>query len=73
MYDFLTSPTGIELTHAVILVLVALAAYLSAKAKAQSASNEKLLNGHLQAHVAQLQAEQKPSELPDTGVASDHT
>lgn len=48
---FLLSPEGQQLTHAVVLVLVALAAYLSAKAREQASENAKKLDGHLAEHV----------------------
>lgn len=51
---FLQTPEGVELTHAVIALLVAIAAVLSAYAARISHTNRKLLDGHLQAHLDEM-------------------
>ena len=50
-FDWLGTAQGVELTHAVIVLLVAVAGYLSYLAKQQSNANATLLNNHLDEHV----------------------
>lgn len=50
-WDWLASPIGIEAQHAVITLLLALAAYLSFLAHRQSKTNQQLLDGHLEQHM----------------------
>lgn len=47
---FLETPLGQELTHAVILVLVAVAAVLTASAHAQAATSSRAIARHLRDH-----------------------
>ena len=62
LYEWAISPSGIELTHAAVLLLTAAAAYLSYLSRRRSSENAKLLNGHLQQHV--MDAAAKDSEHP---------
>lgn len=70
VFDWLASPTGVELQHAIIGLILALTAYLSFLARRQAKSNEQLLNGHLEQHmlndvlVAQPHAPVPPAEPP---------
>lgn len=50
-FDWLASPLGVEFQHALIGLILALAAYLSYLAHRQAKSNEELLNGHLEQHM----------------------
>ena len=57
-YAFIQSPPGLQLLNAITLLIAALAAYLSHKAKEsadgarqQSERNHQLLNGHLAQHM----------------------
>jgi hypothetical protein len=51
-WTWLGTPGGIEMEHAIITLLVAIAGYLSYLAHQQSAENRKLLNSHLEEHLA---------------------
>lgn len=63
-FDWLASPIGIEAQHAVITLVLAVAAYLSFLSHRQSQRNEQLLNGHLQDHTL-ADALQSPPVGPD--------
>lgn len=52
LFDWLMSPTGQELQHALIVLILAGSAYVTYLAKRQADSNAKLLNGHLEAHMS---------------------
>lgn len=51
IFDYLASPIGIDVQHAVIVLILAVAAYISYLAKRQSTANSKLLNAHLTEHI----------------------
>lgn len=51
VWDWLASPQGHNLVDATILLISAIAAFLSYKAHAAAVDNGRLLNGHLQQHV----------------------
>lgn len=51
IWDFLATPGGVEFEHAVITLIVAVAAWFSYMAHRQSSSNAKALNSHLEQHV----------------------
>lgn len=65
-FDFLLSPAGIELTHAVILLITATAAYVAYLARRQSKQNSELLNGHIAEHTneASDHSEASPPAAP---------
>lgn len=65
-FDWLITPAGVQLTHAVIVLLVAVAAYIGALAKRQSSENAKLLNSHIEQHVmdAASHANENPGDRP---------
>lgn len=73
VFDFLESPIGVQLVHAVIVLILAIAAWFSYMAKRQSDQNAKLLNGHLQAHVDAQVAAQTADEPGHTGGPPNHT
>lgn len=50
-FAWLATPVGIEFTHAVIGVLIALAAYLSYLSHRAVKQTQQLLDGHLEAHI----------------------
>lgn len=50
-FDWLESPGGLQFTHAIIVLVLAYAAYVSSLAHQQSRKNAKLLNGHLEQHI----------------------
>ena len=52
VWEWLTSPIGIELTHAVILVLLALAGFLNYLAHRKANEVQSELSGHLADHSA---------------------
>lgn len=51
LFDWLITPGGIELEHAIIVLLVAVAGYFARSARQRSSENAKLLNHHLEQHV----------------------
>lgn len=51
VWDFLATPGGVELEHALITLIVAVAAWFSYMAHRQSSNNAKALNSHLEQHV----------------------
>lgn len=59
VWDWLNSPTGIDLVHALIVLIAAVSAYVSYLAKRETAQSKKLLNSHLEQHV--LDAVEKKS------------
>lgn len=62
IFDYLASPIGIDVQHALIVLVLALAAYLSYLAKRQSSTNTKLLNDHLEEHVMLASSKTDPGE-----------
>lgn len=70
LVDYLTSPIGIELTHAIILLLVAVAAYISYRARVYAKQNAQLLNSHLEEHIRSAAGEKQPSDAPRPGEGS---
>lgn len=52
--DWLASPIGVEAQHAVIALVLAVAAYISYLARRQAKHNEQLLNGHIDQHVVDV-------------------
>jgi hypothetical protein len=50
LFDYLLTPIGMELTHAVIVLIVAAAALMSYAAHRVSSKNQEMLNGHLEEH-----------------------
>jgi hypothetical protein len=52
LITWLSTPTGIEFTHAVIALLVAIAAYLTYATHQSQKTTRQLLDGHLDDHVA---------------------
>lgn len=65
-YDWLVSPSGVELTHAIILLVTAVAAYVSFLAHRQSSQNAEMLNSHLEKHIADATASR--SDDPDHNI-----
>lgn len=55
--DYLSTPIGIELTHAVILLLLAATTWITIQTKRQSQENAKALDGHLESHKILTNAE----------------
>lgn len=51
-FDWLASPAGLDLVHALIVALLALSGWFTYKAKQRADDNSRLLNGHLVEHVA---------------------
>jgi hypothetical protein len=51
LFAFLESPEGIELTHAVIILLLAIASYITWLTKRRTDENAKQLNSHLEQHI----------------------
>jgi hypothetical protein len=51
LFEFLESPEGIELTHAVIILLLAIASYITWLTKRRTDENAKQLNSHLEQHI----------------------
>lgn len=49
-WDWIGTPQGIAVTHAVVLLLTSTAAILGAIGARISTGNRKLLNGHLREH-----------------------
>lgn len=62
-----------QLVHAVIVLILAIAAWFSFQAKRTSDTNQKLLNGHLQEHVNAQVAAQTAGELGHSGGPPNHT
>jgi len=54
IFDFLSSGMGVELTHAIIVVLLAVGGWISYQTRKQSEKNESLLQNHIDDHQAQL-------------------
>jgi membrane protein implicated in regulation of membrane protease activity len=68
-YTFIQSPPGLQLLNAVTLLIAAVAAYLSHKAREsadgarqQSERNHELLDGHLAQHVQDASNQNKHSD-----------
>lgn len=59
-FDWLSSPHGIEVEHAVIVLLLAVAGYFSALAKRAATQNRELLNSHLEMHIMEEQQKNGP-------------
>lgn len=53
LFDWLTTPDGIAATHAGIVLLVAIAGWLQWQTHREVVAQQKLLDGHLNEHVAQ--------------------
>jgi hypothetical protein len=49
-WDFLTSPTGQELTHAFVVLILAIATYLTYLAHRQVKANAERLDDHIAEH-----------------------
>jgi len=62
IWSWLTTPAGIEVTHAAVLLVTALAAWLAADARRISKDNAKKLDGHL----AELTATVSEATTKDT-------
>lgn len=63
VFDFLESPIGVQLVHAIIVMLLAVTGWVSYKTKKQSESNAKALDGHLDSHKILMDAEHDHSQL----------
>ncbi len=50
-WDYLSSPSGDSLEHALILLVLAVAGYFSYLARRDVRENRKMLNSHLEEHV----------------------
>lgn len=50
VFDWLLSPGGIEISHAVVVIALSLNAWISWRVKRQSEENGRLLDGHLDSH-----------------------
>lgn len=59
-WDWLASPDGIRVEHAVIVLVLAISGYLSYLTKRATEKNRQLLNSHLEQHV--LEAVEKQSD-----------
>jgi hypothetical protein len=64
LIDWLTTPEGIELTHAVIVVLMAIGGYLTWLTRRNVQTNAERLNDHLEQHV--IDAAHTTSSVVDT-------
>lgn len=62
LWDWLATPTGQGVAHAVEIVLIALGAVLSAWAGAIARHNRELLNGHLRQHMIERYARPKDTD-----------
>lgn len=60
-WDWLVTPGGQAVAHAVEILLIAVAAVLSALAARIARDNRELLNGHLAQH---MRAKREDQELP---------
>lgn len=63
VYDFLESPLGVQLVHAVIVLLLAVTGWVSYKTKKQSESNAKALDGHIESHKILTDVEHDHNQL----------
>jgi len=61
VWDWLATPDGVRMEHALIILLLALAGYFARSAREQSGKNARMLNGHLEAH---LMADDAREEAP---------
>ena len=61
LFDWLASPAGVDLVHAVVIVLIAAAGYLTYLTHRQAAKNEQLLDSHLEQHVMDAAARESES------------
>ena len=52
LFDWLATPAGAELAHAVVLLISAFAAILAARAGRRATEARDLMDGHLEAHLA---------------------
>lgn len=50
-FDWLASPGGVQLEHAVVILLLSAAAWFAKMARDQSRDNARLLNGHIEEHA----------------------
>lgn len=51
IFDWLASPIGVELEHAVIVLILAVSGWITFRTHKQSKENAQLLNGHLEQHM----------------------
>lgn len=71
--EFLETPAGNELVHAVVLLLVAISGWISYRTHVRAIENQKLLNGHLEQHIIEAATQHvafTPAEPPaSSGIA----
>jgi cytoskeletal protein RodZ len=65
LFDYLASGVGIELTHAVIVVLLAIGGWITYQTRKQSEKNETLLHNHIDEHHAEL-AHTSPGDVVES-------
>lgn len=57
VFDWLLSPSGIEVSHALVVIALSVNGLLTWLTKRQSEQNAKLLDGHLESHKILTDAE----------------
>lgn len=62
---FLSTPAGQEVTHAIVVVAVAISGWLNWRTHREAQRNGRLLNGHLADHMRQSENAAASSETDD--------